>query len=68
MRHKPCQNSLFLSQDTLKDIIHRLSNTTSDENTGIQEFSIQNLMALKIITTKLGSNILIGPPPKYFGR
>ena len=39
----------------LKDMLHRLSNTISDETVDIQGFAMQILMTLNAITAELDS-------------
>lgn len=73
MRHVACRSfqifrSLLtcLDQDMLRDILHRLSNTISDENIGIQDFSMQILIALNSITEKLDAEKLIDFPQLFW--
>ncbi|CCH61428.1 hypothetical protein TBLA_0E03740 [Henningerozyma blattae CBS 6284] len=52
----------FLEQSMLRDMLHRLSNTVSDENIDIQGFAMQILMTLNAITAELDPADLINFP------
>lgn len=52
----------FLDQGMLRDMLHRLSNTVSDENPEIQGFAMQILMTLNAITAELSPAELINFP------
>jgi hypothetical protein len=56
----------FLDQTMLKDMLSCLTNTISDENTGIQGFSMQILMTLNAITSELYSEQLIAFPQLFW--
>ena len=50
----------------LKDMLHRLSNTISDETVDIQGFAMQILMTLNAITAELDSEKLIDFPQLFW--
>lgn len=56
----------FLDQPMLKDMLHRLSNTISDETPDIQGFAMQILMTLNAITAELDSEKLIDFPQLFW--
>lgn len=56
----------FLDQEMLKDMLHRLSNTISDETVDIQGFAMQILMTLNAITAELNSDKLIDYPQLFW--
>lgn len=56
----------FLDQGMLKDMLHRLSNTISDESMDIQGFAMQILMTLNAITAELDSEKLIDFPQLFW--
>lgn len=56
----------FLDQRMLKDMLHRLSNTISDESVDIQGFAIQILMTLNAITAELQAESLIDFPQLFW--
>ena len=56
----------FLDQSMLKDMLHRLSNTISDETLDIQGFAMQILMTLNAITAELDSDKLIDFPQLFW--
>lgn len=56
----------FLDQAMLKDMLHRLSNTISDESLDIQGFAMQILMTLNAITAELDSEKLIDFPQLFW--
>ncbi|KAK6200429.1 transcriptional activator leucine zipper [Scheffersomyces amazonensis] len=56
----------FLDQGMLKDMLHRLSNTISDETLDIQGFAMQILMTLNAITAELDSGQLIDFPQLFW--
>lgn len=56
----------FLDQSMLRDMLSCLTNTISDENTGIQGFSMQILMTLNAITSELYSEQLIAFPQLFW--
>ncbi|CAI5758382.1 unnamed protein product [Candida verbasci] len=56
----------FLDQSMLKDMLHRLSNTISDETVDIQGFAMQILMTLNAITAELSSEKLIDFPQLFW--
>ncbi|ODV76748.1 transcriptional activator leucine zipper [Suhomyces tanzawaensis NRRL Y-17324] len=56
----------FLDQGMLKDMLHRLSNTISDETHDIQGFAMQILMTLNAITAELDSAELIDFPQLFW--
>lgn len=56
----------FLDQNMLKDMLHRLSNTISDEAIEIQGFAMQILMTLNAITAELDSEKLIDFPQLFW--
>lgn len=56
----------FLDQGMLKDMLHRLSNTISDETLDIQGFAMQILMTLNAITAELDSEKLIDFPQLFW--
>lgn len=56
----------FLDQSMLKDMLHRLSNTISDEAIEIQGFAMQILMTLNAITAELDSAKLIDFPQLFW--
>ncbi|KAG0678863.1 Cell morphogenesis protein PAG1, partial [Pichia californica] len=56
----------FLDQTMLRDMLSCLTNTISDENTGIQGFSMQILMTLNAITSELYSEQLIAFPQLFW--
>lgn len=56
----------FLDQGMLKDMLHRLSNTISDETVDIQGFAMQILMTLNAITAELDSEKLIDFPQLFW--
>lgn len=56
----------FLDQEMLRDMLHRLSNTISDENPDIQGFAMQILMTLNAITAELNAAKLIDFPQLFW--
>ncbi|KAL6450730.1 TAO3 Cell morphogenesis protein PAG1 [Candida maltosa Xu316] len=56
----------FLDPGMLKDMLHRLSNTISDETIDIQGFAMQILMTLNAITAELDSEKLIDFPQLFW--
>lgn len=56
----------FLDQIMLKDMLHRLSNTISDDAIEIQGFAMQILMTLNAITAELDSKKLIDFPQLFW--
>lgn len=56
----------FLDQSMLKDMLHRLSNTISDETHDIQGFAMQILMTLNAITSELDAEKLIDFPQLFW--
>lgn len=73
VRHIACRSfqmfrSLLsiLDQPMLKDMLHRLSNTISDDTPDIQGFAIQILMTLNAITAELDSEKLIDFPQLFW--
>ena len=56
----------FLDQTMLRDMLSCLTNTISDENAGIQGFSMQILMTLNAITSELYSEQLIAFPQLFW--
>ena len=56
----------FLDQGMLRDMLHRLSNTISDENPDIQGFAMQILMTLNAIMAELEATDLIGFPHLFW--
>lgn len=73
VRHLACRSfqvfrSLlsFLDQFMLKDMLHRLSNTISDDTQDIQGFAMQILMTLNAITAELESDKLIDFPQLFW--
>lgn len=73
VRHIACRSfqifrSLFsfLDQSMLRDMLHRLSNTVSDESADIQGFALQILMTLNAITAELDSAKLIDFPQLFW--
>ena len=56
----------FLDQSMLKDMLLCLTNTISDNSSGIQEFSMQILMTLNAITSELYSEQLIAFPQLFW--
>lgn len=56
----------FLDQRMLKDMLHRLSNTISDDSVDIQGFAIQILMTLNAITAELKAESLIDFPQLFW--
>ncbi|EGV63049.1 transcriptional activator leucine zipper [Yamadazyma tenuis ATCC 10573] len=56
----------FLDQPMLKDMLHRLSNTISDETPDIQGFAMQILMTLNAINAELDSEKLIDFPQLFW--
>lgn len=56
----------FLDQEMLRDMLHRLSNTISDENTDIQGFAMQILMTLNAIMAELDPTDLISFPQLFW--
>ncbi|ODV98250.1 hypothetical protein PACTADRAFT_27974, partial [Pachysolen tannophilus NRRL Y-2460] len=56
----------FLDQGMLRDMLHRLSNTISDETPDIQGFAMQILMTLNAITAELSSEKLIDFPQLFW--
>ena len=56
----------FLDQEMLKDMLHRLSNTISDETVDIKGFAMQILMTLNAITAELNSDKLIDYPQLFW--
>lgn len=56
----------FLDQGMLKDMLHRLSNTISDEVLDIQGFAMQILMTLNAMTAELSSEKLIDFPQLFW--
>lgn len=73
VRHIACRSfqifrSLFsfLDQGMLRDMLHRLSNTVSDDTADIQGFALQILMTLNAITAELDSAKLIDFPQLFW--
>ncbi|SCU86422.1 LAME_0D06062g1_1 [Lachancea meyersii CBS 8951] len=73
VRHVACRSfqvfrSLltFLDQQMLRDMLHRLSNTISDENFEIQGFAMQILMTLNAVTAELSPAKLIDFPQMFW--
>jgi hypothetical protein len=73
VRHLACRSfqvfrSLlsFLDQSMLRDMMHRLSNTISDETLDIQGFAMQILMTMNAITAELDSEKLIDFPQLFW--
>ncbi|CCE62460.1 hypothetical protein TPHA_0C03070 [Tetrapisispora phaffii CBS 4417] len=73
VRHVACRSfqifrSLltFIDQDMLRDMIHRLSNTISDDNRDIQGFAMQILMTINAITAELEPADLINYPQLFW--
>ena len=73
VRHVACRSfqifrSLltFIDQEMLRDMIHRLSNTISDENADIQGFAMQILMTMNAITAELEPSNLINFPQLFW--
>lgn len=56
----------FLDQSMLRDMLHRLSNTISDETSDIQGFAMQILMTLNAITSELDAGNLISFPQLFW--
>jgi hypothetical protein len=56
----------FLGQSMLRDMLHRLSNTISDESSDIQGFAMQILMTLNAITSELDASDLISFPQLFW--
>lgn len=56
----------FLDQGMLRDMLHRLSNTISDDSVEIQGFAMQILMTLNAITAELDSKKLIDFPQLFW--
>lgn len=56
----------FIDQSMLKDMLHRLSNTISDETPDIQGFAMQILMTLNAINAELDSEKLIDFPQLFW--
>lgn len=56
----------FLDQSMLKDMLSCLANTISDDNNGIQSFSMQVLMTFNAITAELYSEQLIAFPQLFW--
>ncbi|CCH42316.1 hypothetical protein BN7_1860 [Wickerhamomyces ciferrii] len=56
----------FLDQSMLKDMLHRLSNTISDETHDIQGFAMQILMTLNAIVSELDAEKLIDYPQIFW--
>ncbi|CCF60234.1 hypothetical protein KAFR_0J01700 [Kazachstania africana CBS 2517] len=56
----------FIDQDMLRDMLHRLSNTISDDNPDIQGFAMQILMTLNAIMAELDSTDLISFPQLFW--
>lgn len=56
----------FLDPEMLRDMLHRLSNTISDENNDIQSFAIQILMTLNAIMAELDATDLISFPQLFW--
>ncbi|SCW02012.1 LAFE_0E12200g1_1 [Lachancea fermentati] len=56
----------FLDQQMLRDMLHRLSNTISDENSDIQGFAMQILMTLNAMTAELDPAKLIDFPQLFW--
>lgn len=56
----------FLDQSILKDMLSCLANTISDDNSGIQSFSMQVLMTFNAITAELYSEQLIAFPQLFW--
>lgn len=56
----------FLDQSMLKDMLSCLANTISDDNSGIQSFSMQVLMTFNAITAELYSEQLIAFPQLFW--
>lgn len=56
----------FLDQEMLRDMLHRLSNTISDENPDIQGFAMQILMTLNAIMAELDATDLISFPQLFW--
>lgn len=73
VRHIACRSfqifrSLFsfLDQGMLRDMLHRLSNTVSDDTADIQGFALQILMTLNAITAELDAAKLIDFPQLFW--
>ncbi|SCU94247.1 LAFA_0F20714g1_1 [Lachancea sp. 'fantastica'] len=73
VRHVACRSfqvfrSLltFLDKQMLRDMLHRLSNTISDENNEIQGFAMQILMTLNAVTAELSPAKLIDFPQMFW--
>ncbi|SCU88374.1 LADA_0E09758g1_1 [Lachancea dasiensis] len=56
----------FLDKNMLRDMLHRLSNTISDENPEIQGFAMQILMTLNAVTAELSPAKLIDFPQMFW--
>lgn len=56
----------FLDQTMLRDMLHRLSNTISDETPDIQGFAMQILMTLNAIVSELDAEKLIDFPQLFW--
>lgn len=56
----------FLDKQMLRDMLHRLSNTISDENPEIQGFAMQILMTLNAVTAELSAAKLIDFPQMFW--
>lgn len=73
VRHVACRSfqvfrSLltYLDKQMLRDMLHRLSNTISDENLEIQGFAMQILMTLNAVTAELSAAKLIDFPQMFW--
>lgn len=73
VRHITCRSFqvfrsllVFLDQDMLRDMLHRLSNTVADANPDIQGFAMQILMTLNAITAELDPADLINFPQLFW--
>ncbi|CDK29043.1 unnamed protein product [Kuraishia capsulata CBS 1993] len=73
VRHIACRSFqvfrsllFFLDQGMLRDMLHRLSNTVSDETPDIQGFAMQILMTLNAITAELDAQQLIDFPQLFW--
>ncbi|SCV05454.1 LANO_0H07844g1_1 [Lachancea nothofagi CBS 11611] len=73
VRHVACRSfqvfrSLltFLDKQMLRDMLHRLSNTVSDDNPEIQGFAMQILMTLNAVTAELSPAKLIDFPQMFW--
>ncbi|AAS53058.2 AER378Wp [Eremothecium gossypii ATCC 10895] len=73
VRHIACRSFqvfrsllIFLDQEMLRDMLHRLSNTLADENADIQGFAMQILMTLNAITVELDALKLIDFPQLFW--